>query len=1420
MHRAFTKPVRAVCALAAPLALLISSATAVQAAPPTDDARVRVIVTFSAEPALAATTGLAAPDAAGRAHATDAVRRRTSAIRAVHSTFRSRVAAAGLHATVTRDFTQVLDAVAMTVDRSELPRLRSLRGVTAVYPDARVQASVDPDVALVGAPQVWGSKDAKGSPVMGTGETIAVVDTGVDYTHPDLGGGFGRGKKVAAGYDFVNNDPDPRDDNGHGTHVAGIISGDAAEPGGRTGVAPRATLTAYKVLDASGSGYESTVIAGLQAAVSIDNPYRADVVNLSLSGPPSADDPLEQASEDAIHAGVVVVAAAGNAGPGESSVGSPAEAPDVLAVGASAASVVLPSITVTSPTRRRLSAQRLGLSANPPAGGADLDVVDVGSGDPAEFDAADVAGKAAYVHSTAASVGSQVVLTAESHGAAAVIFRQTKDYDSSGGSSGPLPDFATGTTDDPDKLTLVAVELGQSDGTDMARWLADGPVRIHIDGTDATDQIGGFSAHGPALGNYALKPDLVAPGIEVGSTWLDGGYADETGTSMAAPHVAGAAALLRQAHPGWTAGQIAAALTGGSRLLPGYDAVTQGAGRLDVAASDGATLLPDPRTVDFGLADLSRPVVSASARVTFTNTTNRRRQIGFAAQTAPGAPGSVQVSPTRAEVGPGAKVTVTLSLRGTRPVTSTDFDGWLRATVTAPDSAPATVTVPYLLAARPLDLHADPDPSASAATVFIHAEPELATAPVVTAVGPRHQRITIISALDHPGWWRLTVPAGPAGVYDLTATAETDSGVTLHGESTIEELGGDHGQWTSVGPYAMGASRIAVTSRPGRLYAAPAATAHPVVFRSDDGGITWREFHNLPVGDGVDFGLVADPLHPDTVYLAVRNDGDPTYQGHVLASYDAGATWRTLPNLDAAPLDLSIDPTGRILTVPSFDGNTYVSTDRGQTWSSYAVPSGYVIDARVIGHDLYLAALDHLYRVAGVDSSPGPMQSVFTPPADEFVEDVVGDSTRVVARTAQHVFESRDNGASWSRIFTPPDDDNFITTLELVNGRVFIGGGTHIWTEQNGTWGTVPTPLPPTPESVERFSVDAWPGSLDRLVVSDHTVGLFGTSDGGRSYRRLGLPSANVHALAIDQDTTGRPTLLAGTTFGDFSTPVPQASTITPAMRDWGLNGQEGSLSARVTAIGVDPADRQVVYEAGRNAQGRIVVNRSNDGGATWATVLRSLSPATPTQVVVDPTDPQTVYVGAADSHTTGVQVSHDGGRTWRLNEAPDVIVAIAADPIRPGHIWLGGPSGLYASDDAGQTLTKLSNDPITALAVDPRDSSHLLAGGHGLYESRDGGRTLQPATTTAARLNIAALTVARDGTVYAADDAYVDEAGLPVGGRGVLVSHDDGRSYANISAGLPDLDVSSVVTSPDGRWVYAGTSGGGVYRLAASPAH
>ena len=193
----------------------------------------------------------------------------------------------------------------------------------------------------------------------GAGVGVAVIDSGVSGWHNDLtlerGGLFASyAPRVAHFKDFRNpygpvDDPAyyeaPFDDYGHGTHVAGIIAGSGYDSnGGRTGVAPKATIVGLKVLDYTGAGYVSDVIAALDYAVSIKDAYNIRVINLSVGAgvyESYATDPLAQAARRAVDAGIVVVAAAGNLGAdaaGTTQYGgitSPGNAPWVLTVGAS-----------------------------------------------------------------------------------------------------------------------------------------------------------------------------------------------------------------------------------------------------------------------------------------------------------------------------------------------------------------------------------------------------------------------------------------------------------------------------------------------------------------------------------------------------------------------------------------------------------------------------------------------------------------------------------------------------------------------------------------------------------------------------------------------------------------------------------------------------------------------------------------------------------------------------------------------------------------------------------------------------------------------------------------------------------------------------------------------------------------------------
>lgn len=248
------------------------------------------------------------------------------------------------HRIIRREYSRVFPGFAARVNEETIRAIQRLPEVKRVWPDGEVQALLADSMPLIRADRVH---DDLG--FTGHGVIVAIIDTGIDYTHPDLGGCLGPSCKVADGYDFVNDDLDPMDDNGHGTHLAGIV----AANGGVTGVAPDATLMAHKVLNSAGFGSTSDVIAAMERAVDPDgDPTTADgarVINLSFGRTGDPDDPLSQAVDNAVAAGAVVVVAATGYGNYYEML-SPAIARQALAVGGTDKSDQLASFTSRGPS--------------------------------------------------------------------------------------------------------------------------------------------------------------------------------------------------------------------------------------------------------------------------------------------------------------------------------------------------------------------------------------------------------------------------------------------------------------------------------------------------------------------------------------------------------------------------------------------------------------------------------------------------------------------------------------------------------------------------------------------------------------------------------------------------------------------------------------------------------------------------------------------------------------------------------------------------------------------------------------------------------------------------------------------------------------------------------------------------------------
>jgi len=534
-------------------------------------------------------------------------------------------------AKVTGQFDIALNAVGVELNGESLATLRSApMAIGAEYQGLYAPAGDnDPDLRLVSAFQAWtaggGTPSAKGA-----GVKVAIVDTGIDITHPCFSDGnpandgpYTNDKVVVA--KVFNNKAGvkgytPADVNGHGTHVAGTVACNEHTPAALdgtpisyapSGVAPAATLGNYNVFPGEdGDARSEDIVDALEAAY--EDGF--DVANMSLGGGSSGfNDLLAMAVDNLDQANMVIAVAAGNEGPGFSTVSSPGKAARALTAGASTVGHFIGTpVTVGALAVAAASGEFATVTGSPLT--APLGVVASATGPGglstacSGLPAGSLTGEIALI-SRGTCTFSTKIRNAEAAGAVATLVVNNVAGD-------PVAMAQDGTASQP---TKPAYMVSLADRT--ALMASDGasttisPTRAYLQTTN-NDIRAGFSSEGPTDVDFRVKPDLMAPGVNVLSSQPAAACATPPcwaffqGTSMATPHLAGAAAVVLAQHPAWTAAQVRSAIVNtadqgvirshidGTTIVDDVNIV--GSGRLNLLSAVGASVALDPVSVSFG----------------------------------------------------------------------------------------------------------------------------------------------------------------------------------------------------------------------------------------------------------------------------------------------------------------------------------------------------------------------------------------------------------------------------------------------------------------------------------------------------------------------------------------------------------------------------------------------------------------------------------------------------------------------------------------------------------------------------------------------------------------------------------------------------------------------------------------------------
>ncbi|QHE53803.1 S8 family serine peptidase [Pontibacillus sp. HMF3514] len=502
---------------------------------------------------------------------------------------------------VVQVYDTLLQALAVKGSQSHLQQLEQAEFVKQIFPVQKYQVHANDSMSYLFDKYT----PREQLPYTGKGVKVGVIDTGIDYEHPDLR------KNYKGGYDVVDLDGDPMETKQHqgaptlhGTHVAGII----AANGEFKGMAPDAELYGYRALGPGGMGTSVQVIAAIEQAVEDD----MDIINLSLGNTINGPDwPTSIAVNKAVEMGVSMVISNGNSGPGVWTVGSPATAVDAIGVGASTPPIKLPYLYAYFERKNIPITPLVGSTAWDLQKDYPLQNIDLAKGK-----MPDLRGKIALIKRGEITF-TQKAQAAERAGAVAAVIYNNEEGRFQGGLE--------------EEVSIPVASISKESGEWIIENILPDKKWLETKYKTIQDTLADFSSKGPVTWNWDIKPDILAPGVAIKST-VPGGYKELQGTSMAAPHVAGALALIKEAHPDWGPHQLKAALlTTASPIKKEtgefLEPIAQGMGRIQPQkAIDPPTFIYNSR-LTFGR--VLKDVETREATVTIKNRTDERQEYYF-----------------------------------------------------------------------------------------------------------------------------------------------------------------------------------------------------------------------------------------------------------------------------------------------------------------------------------------------------------------------------------------------------------------------------------------------------------------------------------------------------------------------------------------------------------------------------------------------------------------------------------------------------------------------------------------------------------------------------------------------------------------------------------------------------------------------